>query len=155
MCRAWGKAEFYPGETCEAETAAGYCESRTSRLFSAFQFFDHSSSQSAHRIVTVPRFGTELPRHSALSRASSRQTGGNELWTRCDFVHEPGSADLLVPRAVPRSSELRPRMYKPVAVRSDNRSTLHGHAAVYRLRAYLARCRSVGVNTCPARGGRA
>jgi hypothetical protein len=30
--------------TCESETAAGDCESRTSRVFSAFQFFDHSGS---------------------------------------------------------------------------------------------------------------
>ena len=37
-----GEAEFYPGETCESDTAAGDCESRTSRLFSAFRFFDHS-----------------------------------------------------------------------------------------------------------------
>jgi hypothetical protein len=36
-----GEAEFYPGETCESETAPD-CESRTSRFFSAFQFFDHS-----------------------------------------------------------------------------------------------------------------
>jgi hypothetical protein len=23
VCRAWGEAEFYPGETCESETATG------------------------------------------------------------------------------------------------------------------------------------
>jgi hypothetical protein len=95
-----------------------------------------------------------LRRHCALSRASSRQTGGNEL---------KHAATLFPGRVLPiysytcdsPFSGLRPRMYEPVAVRSDSRSTLHGHAATYGGRAYLARRRSVGFNTCPARGGRA
>jgi hypothetical protein len=52
--------------------------------------------------------------------SSERRKG---VGPRSDFVPEPGSADLLVPRAIPRPPGCRPRMYKPVAVRSDSRST--------------------------------
>jgi len=48
-----GEAEFYPGETCESDTAAGDCDSRTSRLFSAFQFFDHSGMRALLKVVGV------------------------------------------------------------------------------------------------------
>jgi hypothetical protein len=69
-------------------------------------------------------FLSYLRRHSALSRASSRQTGGNELERAANFFPS---------RVLPiySFSGRRPRMYKPVAVRSDSRSTLHGHAAAY------------------------
>ena len=72
-----------------------------------------------------------LRRHSALSRASSRQTGGNEL---------ERAATLFPSRVLPiyschvRFPVLRaatPGCYKPVAVRSDSLSTLHGHAAAF------------------------
>jgi hypothetical protein len=83
----------------------------------------------------MPQFHPSyLRRHSALSRASSRQPGVKELERAATLFRSRGSADLLVPRAIPRSPGLRPRMYKPVAVRSDSRSTLHGHAAANRRR---------------------
>jgi hypothetical protein len=55
ICRAWGEAEFYPGDTCESDTAARDCESWTSRLFSAFQFFDHSTSPVSKLLDQVGR----------------------------------------------------------------------------------------------------
>jgi len=59
-CRAWGEVEFYPGETCESVTAAGYCENPTSRLFSAFQFFGHSRAKPLKN-RTKPSVGTDRP----------------------------------------------------------------------------------------------
>jgi len=47
------------------------------------------------------------------------------------FCSRAGSADLHRATCDSPFSGLRPRMYKPVPVRSNSRSTLHGHAAAY------------------------
>ena len=88
------------------------------------------SQDHVHLVVTSRSY---LRRHSALSRAISRQTGGNEL---------ERAATLFPSRVLPIYSchvrfpvlRLRPRMYKPVASsvgQSVRRSTLHDHAAAY------------------------
>jgi len=64
-----------------------------------------------------------LRRHSALSRASSSD-GRQRVETRSDFVPEPGSADLLVPRAIPRSPGCAPGCTSPGGSVGQSVSTL-------------------------------
>jgi len=51
--------------------------------------------------------------------------------TPSNFVPKPGSADPARATCDSPFAGLLPRNYKPAAVRSDSRSTLHGHAAAY------------------------
>ena len=56
--------EFYPGETCESESAAGDCENLKLRLFSAFQFFDHSGAETEIELA-VPDVGNKDRRRNS------------------------------------------------------------------------------------------
>ena len=91
--------------------------------------------------------------HSALCRASSRQSRSNG---------PERAAALILNRVLPidachaRSlfSGLRGRMYKPVGP-VERRSSIPRSGGRVGRRASLAGCRSVGVKACPARGRRA
>jgi hypothetical protein len=103
---------------------------RTRRTTDVFALRFASMNAPPYTFIVVEMLASYLHRHSALSRASSRQTDGNELERAATLF--PSQVLPIYPCHV-RFPALRaaPQIYKPVAVRSDSRSTLHGHAAAY------------------------